>query len=222
MYRNSLVPMLLGIVMTAPSGISALAQAPQSVSSSSSASIGAPATAPAASGVVMTTSAGSVQTSCTPVANASKPKHKGFGGFVKGLVKDHGVQALEIATGVGAVAMVAKGATSIAATNGLQAIAAQSQTAALARQGAGMSGMGNMPAALAASSMLSGGGRSTSAIAAMQAAQMASMQRSGGSSVGGEQPMPGAGSTPGSAAADCVSPTNAGGAQLVASANPGT
>lgn len=106
------------------------------------------AVSPNASATTTGVSNGSVLAAAAPVDSAAQPgakkKHKGFGKFVGGLIKDHGLQAVAMATGVGEAAMVMH-SLKLSGMGGMNAMGgmggaggwspvAQSQIATLAQQ----------------------------------------------------------------------------------------
>lgn len=104
-------------------------------------------------------------------STAQAKKHKGgFGHFVGKMIKEHGVQALELATPVGEAAMMSKGMSGMAAAQGLQAVSA-SQRGMFAGQRGGLTGsttgMGSQ-ATLAQTAAMTGSASSPATLAAAQ------------------------------------------------------
>jgi len=129
------------------------------------------ATDPAAAAPVAAAPVADASVICDTTAAAKPKKHGGFGHFLGKMVKDHGVQALEIATPVGAAMAMSKATTGMAAAQGAQAVAMQQQAAMMGKSNA---------TALAGSSLLAAGqgalmpgGMNPAAMAAVRGGQAA-------------------------------------------------
>ncbi len=84
--------------------------------------------------VVVASAPGPVVTTTSPATlDTPVKKHKGFGKFVVGLVKDHGLQVVEIATGMTMASMLVKNFSLAKGANGALSPGSQSQVASLAK-----------------------------------------------------------------------------------------